>query len=182
MNKFNLIKTERLLIRTLNMNDKDYFLKYRSLPEIYKYQTWKPKDINEIKHFICKNVAAELNTANTWLQLAICLDDGQFIGDFGIHFLNDNFQVEIGITISPDYQDNGYAIEAARAVISYLFYDLKKHRVTASVDPDNKKSISLLEKLGLRREAHFIKSFRIEDIWYDDCIYAILEDEWDNIV
>ena len=178
MNKFNYIKTERLLIRTLEMKDKDDFLKYRSLPEVYKYQTWRPKNINEIKNFICKNVAVNLNTANTWLQLAICLDDGQLIGDLGILFLDDNFQVKIGITISPAYQGNGYAIEAAKAVISYLFNDLKKHRVTASVDPDNNRSINLLENLGLRKEAHFIKNFRMNDKWYDDCIYAVLEDEW----
>jgi len=179
MNKFNLIKTDRLLIKTLEMENKDEFFKYRSLPEVYKYQTWKPKDINEIKNFICKNVAVNLNTPNTWLQLAICLNTGELIGDFGIHFLDDNFQVEIGITISPTHQGNGYAVEASKGVISYLFNDLNKHRVTASVDPDNKKSIKLLERLNLRKEAHFIKSFRIDDEWYDDCIYAILEDEWE---
>jgi len=179
MNKFNLVKTDRLLIRTLEMEDKDEFFNYRSLPEVYKYQTWKPKDINEIKNFICKNVAVNLNTPNTWLQLAICLNTGELIGDFGMHFLDDNFQVEIGITISPTHQGNGYAIEASKGVISYLFNDLNKHRVTASVDPDNNKSINLLESLNLRKEAHFIKSFRIDDEWYDDCIYAVLEEEWE---
>ncbi len=56
---------------------------------------------------------------------------------------------------------------------------LKKHRVTASVDPNNGSSIRLLEKLGFRKEAHFIKSFYMNDQWYDDCIYSILEEEWD---
>jgi RimJ/RimL family protein N-acetyltransferase len=110
--------------------------------------------------------------------LAVCLKAGQLIGDIRIYFLDGDFQVEIGYTISLDYQGNGYAVEAVKAVIEYLFSDLMKHRVTASVDPDNKKSIRLLEKIGFRKEAHFIKSFRMYDIWYDDCVYAILTDEW----
>ncbi len=176
MNKFHNLVTDRLLIRILEMKDKDVFFKYRSLPEIYQYQAWRPKDIKEIEDFINKNVCS--NTTNTWLQLAVCLKDGQLIGDIGIHFLEDDSQVEIGFTISPDYQGNGYAVEAVKAVMDYMFFNLMKHRVSASVDPNNKKSVRLLEKFGFRKEAHFIKSFRMDDQWYDDCVYAILADEW----
>ena len=61
--------------------------------------------------------------------------------------------------------------------MKYLFKDLKKHRVMASVDPDNERSIHLLEKLGLRKEAHFKKSYLIGSVYYDDCIYALLDEE-----
>ena len=119
------------------------------------------------------------NIPNTWFQLAIVnKNEDMLIGDIGIHFLEDNAQVEIGYTLAPSYQGQGYAIEALKAVINYLFSDLKKHRITASVDPNNTKSIRLLEKLGMRKEGHFIKSYRMGDMWLDDCIYAILEEEW----
>lgn len=178
MNKFDYIETDRLLLRTLDMKDKEPFFKYRSMPEVYKYQSWRPEDIEEIEEFLKKNISVCPNTKNTWMQLAVCLKEGQLIGDIGIHFLEDDFQIEIGYTLSPDYQGNGYATEAVKAVINYVFSKLKKHRITASVDPDNIKSIKLLEKIGFRKEAHFIKSFRIDNRWYDDCIYAILADEW----
>ncbi len=172
------ISTERLQIRILMMEDKKDFFSYRSLPEVYKYQSWQPKDIKESEDFINNNDVSNLNFPNKWLQLAICLKTKQLIGDIGIHFLEDIQQVEIGYTLSPLYQGKGYAIEAVKSVINYLFIQLQKHRIIASVDPDNIKSIKLLEKLGLRKEAHFIKSFQIGDKWYDDCIYAILEEEW----
>jgi RimJ/RimL family protein N-acetyltransferase len=171
------ITTERLLIRILERKDKEDFFQYRSMPEIYKYQSWRPKFISEIEEFINKNVAVFPNTPNTWLQLAVCLKEGQMIGDIGIHFIDD-CQIEIGYTLSPEYQGNGYAFEAVKAVINYVFFVLKKHRIAASVDPDNIQSIKLLERIGFRKEAHFIKSFRMDDQWYDDCIYAMLEDEW----
>ena len=177
MSKFNLIKTDRLFIRTLARQDRDAFFRYRSLPEVFKYQSWRPQDMGEIEKFIEENLTISPNTRNTWLQLAVCLKNGQLIGDTGIHFIDD-YQVEIGYTLSPEFQGQGYAFEAVNAIIAYLFSGLKKHRITASVDPDNLKSIKLLEKIGFRKEAHFIKSFRLDDRWYDDCVYAILEDEW----
>jgi RimJ/RimL family protein N-acetyltransferase len=124
-----------------------------------------------------------LNTPNTWLQLAICLKEGKMIGDIGIHFMEDGYQIEIGYTLSPEHQGNGYALEAVKAIIKYAFTELKKHRIIASVDPDNIQSVKILERIGFKKEAHFIKSFRMNDQWYDDCIYAMLEDNfWNNSV
>ena len=172
------IETERLLIRTLSMEDKEAFYKYRSMPEVYKYQSMRPASINEVEKFISKNSDARLNEPDTWMQLAVCLKEGQMIGDIGIHFIDDKYQIEIGYTLSPEHHGRGYASEAVNAIIDYAFNELKKHRVIASVDPDNVSSVKLLERTGFRKEAHFIKSYRMNDAWYDDCIYAILKDEW----
>jgi RimJ/RimL family protein N-acetyltransferase len=178
MNKFITITTDRLLLRKLEINDRDDFFRYRSLPEVYEYQSFMPKNVGEVDDFIRDN-HSNPNTPNTWFQLAIInKNEDVLIGDIGIHFLEDDAQVEVGYTLAPSYQGKGYAIESLKAVIDYLFFNLKKHRITASVDPNNAKSIRLLEKLGMRKEGHFIKSFRMGDMWLDDCVYAMLEDEW----
>jgi len=178
MNTFATLTTDRLLLRKLEITDRNEFFRYRSLPEVYEYQSFMPKDVSEVDDFI-SNISSNANIPNTWFQLAIVnKNEDMLMGDIGIHFLEDNAQVEIGYTLAPGYQGQGYAIEALKAVINYLFSDLKKHRITASVDPNNIKSIRLLEKLGMRKEGHFIKSYRMGDMWLDDCIYAILEDEW----
>jgi RimJ/RimL family protein N-acetyltransferase len=174
---FSFLQTDRLFLRVLEMADQEALFKYRSLPEVYAYQSWRPKDIHEVGLFIEKNAAVCMNTIGAWLQLAVCLKVGHMIGDIGIHFIDDE-QVEIGYTLSPDSQGNGYALEAVKAVLHYLFCTLKKHRVTAYVDPNNQRSIRLLERIGFRKEAHYIQSFRMGDEWYDDCVYAILENEW----
>ena len=178
MNNLDTFETSRLVIRALDIRDKEALFRYRSLPEVYRFQSWQPKDIADIEEFITANAAVQLNTRNTWKQMAVCLKTGQLIGDVGIHFLDDEQQAEIGYTLSPEFQGMGYAAEAVRAVVGHLFTQWKKHRVTASVDPDNTKSIALLERLGFRKEAHFIKSFRMNDQWFDDCVYAMLAEEW----
>src|SRR5665648_147181 len=95
-----------------------------------------------------------------------------------------------GITISDaeamfNYRSNpriclglGINAEAVTGVINYLFSNLKKHRIIASVDHENIKSIMLLERIGMRKEAHFKKSYWSNNEWTDDMIYAILEEEW----
>lgn len=71
------------------------------------------------------------------MQIAICKKDtGEVIGDCGVRLLsNDSCEVEIGYTIAPTYQGKGFAIEAVKAVIDYIFNILHKNRVYAFVDP-----------------------------------------------
>lgn len=175
---FQLIETERLLLRRLGKADAEDFYAYRSQKDVQKFQSFAPKSWEEIEAFLDKTTES-VNVANTWFQVAVCLkEDNKLIGDIGIHFTEDELQTEIGYTFSPQHHNKGYAIEAVRAVLGYLFENLKKHRVYASVDPLNLRSIHLLEKLAMRKEAHFVKSYRLEDGWADDVIYAMLEEEW----
>ena len=169
--------TDRLSIRILGLADKHALFKYRSLPEVHQYQSWKPQTLEEIELFLNRNIKVVPNESQSWLQLGIFLASGQLIGDIGVHFLDD-YQIEIGYTLAPEHQGKGYALEAVKGLINFAFCTLKKHRVTASVDPKNYASIKLLDKIGFRKEGHFIKNFYMDEQWYDDCIYAILEEEW----
>jgi len=176
------ISTERLALRRIRISDAESIFKYRSNPQIYKFQGWKPQTVEEVKEFISEKVAKIPNIPDTWYQLGIFLKEtDELVGDIGIHFIDsDNLQTEIGFTLSLEHQCRGYATEAIITVIDYLFNNLKKHRIIASVDPRNIKSIALLERIQMRKEAHFKKSFWFDNEWADDVIYAILKEEWIN--
>ena len=108
-------------------------------------------------------------------------DTKEIIGDSGIYFCdNDNKQVELGCTLDKHYQKKGYAAEALVKLINYIFHEMNKHRITASIDPDNINSIRLFERIGFRKEAHFIKSLFINGKWSDNLIYALLKEEWNS--
>lgn len=179
-NTFVLIETERLLLRKLEKEDAAAFYAYRSDQAVQEYQSFQPKSAEETLTFL-SGTADFVNLINTWFQLAVCLKgSNELIGDIGMHFTQDVLQSEIGYTIAPQYQRQGYAEEGVKAVMAYLFQDLGKHRIFASVDPLNLPSVRLLEKLGFRKEAHFIKSYRLANGWGDDAIYAMLEKEWEG--
>ena len=174
------IKTSRLYLRPISINDADTIFNYRSLPEVYEYQGWRPNSIAETKYFIKTQIEKKLNIPDSWYQIVVIKSDSdELIGDIGLHFLrNDNQQVEIGFTLSPIHQGKGFATEAVAAVVDFLFNSLQKHRVIASVDPRNTKSIQLIQRIGMRKEAHFIKSLWFNNEWVDDLTFAILKEEW----
>ena len=181
MSAFEPILTERLVVRRLDTADAEEFSRYRSQPEVYEFQSFRPRDEGQVWEFF-RGLAELPNVRNSWFQLAVCLrEKGVLVGDIGVHFLEDDAQTEIGYTISPDYQGQGYGTEAVSAVVNYLFTDLGKHRIIASIDPRNTRSVKLLERLGMRKEAHFVKSVMIDGKWCDDCIYAILSEEWEGL-
>lgn len=174
------IRTRRLKLTPLVASDAPAMFKYRSDPEVCRYQTFEPGSPGEVEEFIGSLQSNPFDTAGTWFQFAVRLQEsGQLIGDFGTHFsADDPRQVEIGFTVSPEHQGQGYGTEAVVGVLDYLFGTLQKHRVYASVDPRNEPSVALLKRIGMRQEAHFLKSLWFKGEWADDMVFGILESEW----
>ena len=115
-----------------------------------------------------------------WSQFAVALRaTGQLIGDCAaMPQADDPRQCEIGFTIAPDHQGRGYATEAVRLLVGYLFTGRGKHRITAYCDARNAASAALLERLGMRREGHLRESSWAKGEWTDDLVYGLLRDEW----
>ena len=176
-----ILETERLFIRPIVIDDKNEIFEYRSDKEMNKYQGWIPETIEDVETFIGK-ISKQINTPETWFQFAIVnKETHKLVGDLGIHFIDsENKQVEIGCTLNKDFQNKGFATESVKKVIDYLFNNLNKHRIIASIDPNNKNSIRLVERIGFRKEAHFVESLLIKGKWVDDLIYAILKKDWDR--
>lgn len=173
------LETERLLIRDIILDDKHAIFNYRSDAEANKFQSWIPETLKDVEQFIERN-NKEFNQPESWYQFLITEKDTKaVIGDIGIHFFgSENLQVELGITLNKDFQGRGYASEALKGVINFLFSDLKKHRIMASIDPENIDSLKLMERIGFRKEGHFVKSLFWKNNWTDDVIYALLREEW----
>ena len=85
---------------------------------------------------------------------------------------------ELGYIFDPTYHGQGYATEAAAAMLGLGFTEFGFHRISASCDARNTPSYKLMERLGMRREAHFIHNEFFKGEWGDELIYAILQSEW----
>jgi len=120
-----------------------------------------------------------------WLSLLIELKAEQkVVGNvgYGITVIDDAHKLgSIGWSLSPVHRGRGIATEAAMAVLGLLFDHLGVHRVQARTGRANAPSWRLMERLGMRREAHFRESHtNLSGAWDDEYIYAILKREWDN--
>lgn len=174
------LSTPRLILRPIDKADAQAVFNYRSDAETNRYQGWIPQTAEDVVNFIEKRVSPTLNVQGTWFQLVIIKKtSNELIGDIGLHFFDpENQQVEIGFTLDKKHQKQGYATEAVSEIIRFLFQDLNKHRITASIDPHNVNSIKLVERLGFRKEAHFRESIFQDGKWLDDLVYAMLKQDW----
>jgi RimJ/RimL family protein N-acetyltransferase len=175
-----IIQSDRLILRPIKAEDAEFIFGYRANAIINQFQGWIPETIADVHDFILNKVSAVIDQPDTWFQLVIIKkDNDKLIGDIGIHFLeSDSLQVEIGITLDCIQHGRGFATEALGETLNFLFQKLNKHRVIASIDPRNEKSIKLVERLGLLKEDHFRKSILINNEWADDLVYAILKEDW----
>jgi RimJ/RimL family protein N-acetyltransferase len=175
MADFAELRTPRLTLRRLRRSDAPELCRYRSLPEVARYQSWETFGLEDAERLVAAQAGVVPETPGTWLQLAVVA--GGVIGDCGLHFL-DSQQAELGIALDPKYQGRGYATEALRAVLDHLFGALGKHRVTATTDAENRAAAALFERLGFRREGHFQKNIWFKGRWGDEFLFAMLEEEW----
>ncbi|GCE77612.1 GNAT family N-acetyltransferase [Cellulomonas biazotea] len=91
---------------------------------------------------------------------------------------------QLGYVFHPDRWGQGYATEACAALLDHAFAVLDARRVVARCDPRNRRSWTLLERLGMRREGHHLQaaSFTTDEhghpVWHDAFVYALLASEW----
>src|SRR5947209_1878100 len=180
MTKFIEIESARLRLRHFQDSDLTLFIGYRNDPIVAKYQSWEGISELEARSFIQEQMEIQPGIPGTGFQIAIELKAmGVLIGDcyFTINEL-DHRQAEIGFTLSREYQGYGYATEAVSCFLNYAFLTFDLHRIIAITDCENTASVALLERLGMRREGHFIQNIWFKGKWGDEYLYAILKEEW----
>lgn len=178
-----VIETPRLVLRRFEMADVAAFLAYRNDPQVARYQSWISTSADEARTFIEEQQYIEPGQAGEWFQFAVALrGTNDLIGDVGLGMRRDEpRQATIGYSFAQPYQRQGYATEAVRAVLGYAFATLDLHRVTATVDCRNDASFALLERIGMRREGHYLDCCWFKGEWSDEYLYALLAREWRSV-
>ena len=177
---FSHLESPRIVLRHFRDADLPSFLAYRNDPEIAKYQSWESLNEQEAHTFVQEQKTLQPGVPGAWFQLAIELKEtGRLVGDCGLKIhQQDTQQAEIGFTLSRDYQSKGLASETVSCLLDYAFIQLGLHRIIAVTDCQNAPCVALLERLGLRREGHFLQNVWFKGMWGDEYLYAILKDEW----
>jgi aminoglycoside 6'-N-acetyltransferase len=180
-----MIETERLILRPLRMSDVDDLYEYQSNAEIVRYIPWPERSREQVIEALEKALKvgkSELKDENDFIILAWELKGaGKVIGQSNISLKSTNDQLaDIGWVTHQDYQRQGFAHEATRGLMKYVFDNFPVHRIIADIDTRNPESAKLAEKLGMRREGEFINSEFFKGDWCSMWLYAILKDEFSH--
>ena len=180
MADFTTLETTRLRLRHFTDTDLLAFMAYRNDPVVARYQSWEDISEKDARAFIQEQKEIQPGVPGQGFQIASELKETSvLIGDcyFIINELDDR-QAEIGFTLSRAYQGRGFATEAVSCSLNHAFLTFDLHRVIAITDCENAEATALLERLGMRREGHFLQNIWFKGRWGDEYLYAILKEEW----
>jgi RimJ/RimL family protein N-acetyltransferase len=174
------ITTERLILRRMQDSDLQNFLEYEQHPDHSRYFYRSPYSEEQAKAFIAENRDLEPGAEGTYLHLVVELaSSGKMIGTVCVNVTSQaHWQGDVGWFFHPDYLGQGFATEASRALLEFVFTRLELHRITAFCDADNERSRQMMERLGMRREAHYQDAAFFDGVWHNQFAYAMLEQEW----
>jgi ribosomal-protein-alanine N-acetyltransferase len=172
--------TPRLVLREFRPDDWQAVLAYQRQPLYLRYYAWTDRSPQDARQFVQMFLDHQQTDPRIKFQLAVTLkSSGELIGNCGIRREKPgDHQADIGYELDPRFWGQGYASEAARAVLAFGFTRLKLHRVWAHCVADNLGSARVLAKLGLRREGRLRDAEFYKGRYWDTLIFAILEEEW----
>lgn len=175
------LMTARLVLRPFAADDLDDLHAFRSLPEVARYLYWAPSDRAETAEVLTRKTDQyRLASAGDTLALAVVeRATRRVVGEVSLRWLSaEHRQGELGYVFHPAVAGRGFATEAARVVLRLGFDELGLHRIIGRCDPRNEPSWRLLDRLGMRREAHFVQNEIFKGEWGDEYVYALLAAEW----
>jgi RimJ/RimL family protein N-acetyltransferase len=173
-------ETPRLSVRPFGPADLDAFVAYRAHPEVERYQSWTDYTVESGRALIESMQGVRPGVPGQWYQFA--LEEraaGELVGDLAFK-VNESEprEAEVGFSLAPAHQGKGYGAEALRALLGYAFGTLGLHRAVAVTDALNAPAAALLERVGMRREAHFQENVFFKGAWGSEFVFAMLDREW----
>lgn len=175
------IRTERLALRPFTRGDVDAVFAYRRREDVARYLFDVPLSREECALAVQQRIGQiALEQEGDKIILAVELaQGGALIGEVSLIWRSiDARQGEVGWIFDPDHHGRGYATEAANAMLDLAFGPGDMHRVAARCDVRNEASWRLMQRIGMRREAHFREHAIFKSQWDEEFIYAMLWQEW----
>jgi RimJ/RimL family protein N-acetyltransferase len=175
------LETERLLLRPFVAEDFEALLAIHSQAEVARYLYSEPMSEDEVHASLERKIGqTAIRAERENLSLAVVLKEtSELIGDCTLFYLSRRHQQgEIGYVFHPDHHGRGYATEAAHLLLRLAFEELELHRVIGRLEARNTASARVLERLGMRQEAHFVENEFVKSEWQSELVFALLAREW----
>ena len=185
-----MLETERLILRPFREGDAGDVYEYLKEPMVNCFACMKLRSLEEAE------AAVRERSEDPEYTFAIVVKvTGKVIGEIDAHpessqpdlaenYVKDTFSP--CWILNPDYHGKGYAYEAAKAFLDYLFHEMGASRIYAYTEDYNLSSQHLCERLGMRREGlfrefvSFVNDADGNPIYENTTQYAILKKEWEE--
>jgi len=175
------LRTERLLLRPVRLDDAPLVFPYASEPALTRYMTWAPhRDPGSTADFLRSCVEARRRGVD-WVWAI--LEGGQFRGLVGVEGTIRKLaavrhdRAELGYWIGMPFHGRGVVTEAARAATAFGFARLALHKVIVRATTANAPSLRVIEKLGFTEVGVHREEVERDGVWQDVRHFEMLADD-----
>lgn len=169
---------DNLVVRRVKPDDIEALAEYLCSDQYSRYQFFDTLTRVQVEQLVEEQLNMELDVPGRPLILVAELD-GRVIGDCQLTICDPfDRQAELGFAINPQYSGRGLASQYVLASIGFGFCQMELRRIVAGTDVRNTHSWRLLERIGMRREAHFVQDSFVKGELVDSYAYALLASEW----
>lgn len=169
------LETERLILREWRPADFEPLAGFLADPDVMRYLSGKPLSRPDAWRSMSMSIGHWfLRGHGVWAVER--KSDGAFIGRIGLINPEGWPGLEVGWTLGKPYWGQGYATEAARASMNYGFLTQPVDRLISVIDPDNKPSQAVAQRLGETKGSRVQLTIAGETFTAD--VWSITREEW----
>lgn len=171
------LETERLILRKVVLDDAAAMYVWMSDPEVCKYERWNPHPNIDYTRGSIQEYYSIYDSDSKYHWGIQCGDE--LIGSISAVSVDDNDKkATLGYRLSQENWSNGYATEAVKTVVAFLFEEVRMNRVEASCSVKNAASGRVLQKAGFSLEGHAKEYFFCNAGFQDSDLYGFLASDY----
>ena len=163
---WNILETERCLIRETTTADVEDFYRIYSHPAITKYMEGLYPEVEQEKQYVREYIEKVYTFYGFGVWTVVEKESGAVIGRAGLSYREGFEDPELGFIIGVPWQRRGYAWEVCRAILGYAAAVLEFTKVQALVETENTASLKLCEKLGFYRDSRVVLNGKKYDLLF----------------
>jgi len=177
------LRTARLDLRPYQEGDLEHVRAMQTREEVTRYLYWDVMTEEEVRETLAKKMGrAALRKEGDGLNpVAVLRETDEVVGDAALLWVSEVHRTgEVGFVLKPEFQGRGFATELAAEMLRLGFEEAGLHRIIGRCDARNTSSWAVLDRVGMRREAHLVQNEWVKGEWCDELDYALLADEWQS--
>ena len=173
LNSMNL-QTDRLVLKKFSTEDAMFNIEDEMDQNLMKYIR-DPLSLDETTKKTMELVTPYVLDDDKWCLFSIrTKESNNYIGLVCLKALSvEDGLFEIGWRLRQEYHGKGFATEATKAAVKYIFESINAHKLIALADSENEASVNIMEKLGMVQEAHHKKHFKAENLFIVPLLYEM---------
>lgn len=169
-------ESERLLFRKILLSDAKDILLIRSNDDVMRFMDVPRHNSISDSEKLIQLVEESYNKEDGINWAIIEKHSNGLVGYFGFfRMIPEHCRAEIGYALKPEFWGKGYMYETINRMVRFGFEAMHLHSIEANVNPLNKRSQKVLERVGFKSEAYFRENYLFDGKFLDSVIYSLLE-------